>query len=258
MENNENQTNSTPIKSKINSFIEKITVPVVVLVIIATLYLLMNPEELSDGKKLAKEGDHKAAVSEFVNGINRYYDNNFTGRRTRAIKRLSYKMNLHKFFYNLGLSYQAVGDTDEYSAGYYAYALEAYGEVLLLKKNNKKAIEAKASLENKFEELVGEPYVYGSIFEFEEEESEPTTTMSDDEIIKQRMIAGGLLADAEQHEAAIMQYDIVIATDSKYLEAYTAKLEILYELKKYKEAKKCVKDILKLDPDNEIAKRYFF
>ena len=163
MEHN-NQEESTPKNNGVGNFTRIGKRILFALLVVAVGYLLMNPEELKGGKELAKNGKHEAAIAEFVDGINRYSANDFSGRRTKALQRFSYKINLHNFFYNLGLSYQTLGDEKNKLANY-SFALEAYTQVLQLKNNNKKALKSKELLENEFEEFFGAPYVYGSIFE---------------------------------------------------------------------------------------------
>lgn len=166
MQNNET-SNSAASKKKFTLIINIVCGTAIAAVLIMCIYFFVNPENLSDGKKLAKAGDHEGAISEFIEGIN---NNTFTGRgSTRIFKSLSYKTNLHSLYYNIGLSFEALGEIAEDDADvkatylYYAYALEAYNDTIRVKEKYKKAIESKQELETEFIDLFGETYVYGSI-----------------------------------------------------------------------------------------------
>jgi len=270
-ESKEVSTEPVPKKWGIKRILHYLQYPVIAIIIIGTLYLIINPEPLKVGKKLAKEGDYMGAISEFSMGLDDYYNNNLPGgRRGRRFVAIGYKMNIHNFHYNIALSYDALGKIAESenniqdSIIYYAYAIEAYDSTLLEKEKHKKSIEAIAIVETKFEELYGEPYVMGTIFESDEEETDtikaiPAISMSEDDmkaIADQQIKAGQTLIDSGNYEMAIAQYDVGLYYATNNIELHELKLVALYELEDYKKAKESVKSLLKLDKNNAIAKNY--
>lgn len=274
MENNENQKDKNEVQPKkwgIKRILSTVKYVAIAVIIIGVLYLVINPEPLKNGKKLAKEGNHENAISEFSTGLDNYYNNDLPGgRRVRFIVSFGYKMNLHNFYYNMALSYNELAkiaedkNNIENALLYYAYAIEAYDSTLLEKENHKKSIEAIAIVETEFEALYGMPYVMGTIFETDEEEPDTikatgTTTLSEDkikEITDQQIKTAQTFMDSGDYETAISQYDVGLHYAPNSIELYELKLLALYKLEDYDKTKECIKSILKLDKDNETAKKY--
>ena len=269
MRNNENKqtvTEDKKPKSGIKRILHYVQYQVIAIIVIGILYLILNPEPLKDGKKLAKEGKHIDAISEFVTGLDNYYNGNISGsQKTRRLISLSYKVNLHNFYYNMALSYEALAKTAEEEGNtedtliYYAYAIEAYDSVLLEKEKHKKSIEAVEIAKAKFTELNGSPYVMGTLFESDEEETVANVELTEDKlklITDQQIKTAQIFVDKQDYESAITQYDVGLHYAPNSIELNELKLVALYELKNYKEAKKSIKTIIKLDKDNATAKKY--
>lgn len=271
MENNENQKNVNeiqPKKTNIRRILSILQYVAVAMIIIGVLYLGLNPQELKNGKKLAKEGDYEGAVSEFQTGLYNYYNDELPGgRKVRFLVSFGYRMNLHNFYYNMALSFEALGKMAESKNDikntlvYYAYAIEAYDSTILEKENHKKSIEAIEIVEAKFIDILGEPYVMGTIFETDAETKATAATgsllESDVELIVEKLlIAAKLLSEEGQYEEALFQYDKALAYYPNSIEIYELKLETLYKLEDYDKAKDCIKSIFELDQDNETAKKY--
>ena len=270
MENNENKqelTEDTKPKSGIKRILNYLQYPIIGVIIIVLAYLIFNPTPLKDGKKLAKEGKHIDAISEFVTGLHNYYNGNISGsRKTRRLISLSYKVNLHNFYYNMALSYEALAKTAEEEGNiedavlYYAYTIESYDSVLLEKEKHKKSIEGIEIAEAKFTELYGEPYVIGTLFESEEDEQTAANVELTEEKLKlisdNQIKTAQIFVDKGDYKTAITQYDVGLHYVPNDIKLNELKLVALYEIKDYKEAKKIIKLLLKLDKDNETAKKY--
>ena len=270
MENNENKQEITEEKksqSVIKKILDNVKYLAIAVIIIIAISFILNPEGLKDGKKLAKEGNHIEAISAFATGLDNYYNGNVkTTRRARLFVSLSYKFHLHNFYYNMALSYEALAKTAEEEGNiedaiiYYAYAIEAYDSVLLEKEKHKKSIEAMPIVEAKFTELYGEPYVMGTLFESDEEEQTASNVeISEDdlkELTDQQIKTAQVFVDEGNYENALIQYNVALHYVPNDIELHELKLVALYELEDYKEAKKSIETIVKLDKDNATAKKY--
>lgn len=262
MKNNENPIQKP--RGKLSTRILKYLAIIVILIVIVVVFVY--PKELKQGKKLIKEGNYEAAITEFIQGLDKYYSDSFSSKIGifDAIERMSYKARLKSFYYNIGLSYEGIGQFLEDSNSikesfpYYSYALEAYNKSLIVKEDNEKVFKAKAALEDKFSILFGEPYAYGTILMIEEY-GESNATLTSDEIniiVRRLMIAAKILINEARYAEAIYQCDVALTYLPNSVNIHLAKLESLFALEKYQEAQDTVQNILVIDPNNEIAKKY--